>query len=88
MSVRLLYFSWVRERIGLDGEELSLADLTAHSTDVAGLIRLLSGRSPGHAAAFADPSRLRVAINQQYCGFDARVGDGDEVAFFPPVTGG
>ena len=82
--VRLLYFSWVRERIGCAGEEVELPG----AADVAGLIDALAGRSAGHAAAFADPARLRAAVNQQYCGFDHHIRDGDEIAFFPPVTGG
>ena len=56
--------------------------------DVAGLIAFLSARSPGHAAAFADPRQLRAAVNQDFATPDAPVGPGDEVAFFPPVTGG
>lgn len=84
MSVRLMYFSWVRERIGHGEEEVPLAG----AASVADLARSLAGRSAGHAAAFADSARLRVAVNQQYGGFDTEVRDGDEVAFFPPVTGG
>ena len=56
--------------------------------DVAGLIAFLATRSPGHAAAFADPRQLRAAVNQDFATPDAPVGPGDEVAFFPPVTGG
>ena len=56
--------------------------------DVAGLVRWLSTRSPGHAAAFADPAQVRAAVNQDFCGPDHPVAPGDEVAFFPPVTGG
>ena len=56
--------------------------------DVAGLIAFLAARSPGHAAAFADPRQLRAAVNQDFATPDAPVAPGDEVAFFPPVTGG
>ncbi len=56
--------------------------------DVAGLIAFLATRSPGHATAFADPRQLRAAVNQDFATPDAPVGPGDEVAFFPPVTGG
>jgi molybdopterin converting factor small subunit len=56
--------------------------------DVAGLIAWLAARSPGHAAAFADPRQLRAAVNQDFATPDAPVAPGDEVAFFPPVTGG
>ena len=56
--------------------------------DVAGLVAFLATRSPGHAAAFADPRQLRAAVNQDFATPDAPVGPGDEVAFFPPVTGG
>jgi molybdopterin synthase sulfur carrier subunit len=48
----------------------------------------IAPRSPGHAAAFADPRQLRAAVNQDFATPDAPVGPGDEVAFFPPVTGG
>lgn len=84
MSVRLIYFSWVRERIGQGQEEIQLQQ----PTSVADLVQQLAARSAGHAAAFTDCSRLRAALNQQYCGFDTLVHDGDELAFFPPVTGG
>jgi len=83
--MKLLYFAWVRARIGTGSEELSPPTSVA---DVAGLIAWLKGRSAGHAAALADPARLRVAVNQDYVGFDHPVRPGDEVAIFPPVTGG
>ena len=52
------------------------------------LIAWLAQRSPGHGEAFADPAIVRCAINQDYAKADARFSAGDEVAFFPPVTGG
>ena len=56
--------------------------------DVADLVRWLATRSPGHAAALADPARLRAAIDQRFVPLDAPLGDAREVALFPPVTGG
>lgn len=81
----LLYFAWVRERIGHDAEHVALPDSV---TTVAALLDWLPTRSPGHAAALADRDRIRVAVNQQFVGLDAAVGDRDEIALFPPVTGG
>ena len=81
--MRLLYFAWLRQKIGKSEETL---DLPPHS--IADLIAHLKTRGPGYAAAFADEARLRAAINQDYAAFDAMVAADDEVAFFPPVTGG
>lgn len=84
MRIRLVYFSWVRERIGRGEEEIALAG----PASVGELLPLLAGRSAGHAAAFADAGRIRAAVNQQHAGLDHMLADGDEVALFPPVTGG
>jgi molybdopterin synthase sulfur carrier subunit len=83
--MRLLYFAWVRQRIGLAEEEVSPP---ADVTDVAGLMAWLAARGPGHAAAFADPRQVRAAVNQDFVALGHPVTSGDEVAFFPPVTGG
>jgi molybdopterin converting factor subunit 1 len=83
--VTILYFAWLRAKAGLGEERLALPPGV---TDVAGLIAWLCERSPGHAAALADLGVVRVAVNQDYAGLDHPVADGDEVAFFPPVTGG
>ena len=61
---------------------------TAATPDIAALIAWLSARSSGHQEALADLRLVRVAVNQDYVGLDHPVTDGDEVAFFPPVTGG
>ena len=79
----LLYFAWVRQKIG-KSEEM----LVPPAADVAGLIAHLKGLGPNYADAFADLSRIRVAVNQRHAGLDAEIGPHDEVAFFPPVTGG
>lgn len=81
----ILYFAWVRERIGMNGERIAPPD---GIVDVAGLIAWLVTRSPGHAEALADVSRLRVAIDQQFAGLDAPIAGAVEIAIFPPVTGG
>jgi molybdopterin converting factor subunit 1 len=83
--VDILYFAWVRERIGVDREEVNPP---AEVTDVAGLIAWLAGRSPGHASALADPACLRAAVDQKVAGPDALIAGALEVALFPPVTGG
>jgi molybdopterin synthase sulfur carrier subunit len=83
--IELLYFAWVRERIGVDGEILPLP---ADVATVAALLDWLSARSPGHAAALADRSRIRVAVDQAFAAPETPVGAGSEVAIFPPVTGG
>jgi molybdopterin converting factor subunit 1 len=83
--LKVLYFAWVRQKVGMAEEDIAPPP---EVRDVAGLIAFLAARSPGHAAAFADPRQLRAAVNQDFATPDALVGPGDEVAFFPPVTGG
>lgn len=81
----MVYFAWVRERIGLAEEEVTPPDGV---TDVAALVTWLARRSDGHAAALVDPARLRAAIDQTFVPLDAPIGGAREVAIFPPVTGG
>ena len=57
-------------------------------TDVRGLIAHLRELGPEYAEAFGDESRIRVAVTQRHAGLDQAIGGGDEIAFFPPVTGG
>ncbi len=83
--MKLLYFAWLRTRIGLAEEELAKPP---EVTTVAELLAWLPGRSTGHAAALADPTVVRVAVNQEHAGPDQPIDDGDEIALFPPVTGG
>jgi molybdopterin synthase sulfur carrier subunit len=83
--MQLLYFASVRERIGVGEEHLALP---ADVTTVAALLDWLAARSPGHAAALADRSAIRVAVDQEFAAFDAPLGQPAEVAIFPPVTGG
>ncbi len=81
----LLYFAWVRERIGRGTEVL---EPPPEIRDVAGLLDWLRKRGPGYDAALADPSAVRVAVNQEHVPPGTPIGPGDEVAIFPPVTGG
>jgi len=83
--MELLYFAWVREAVGVGQERVDPPEAVYN---VADLIRWLAGQSPGHAAAFADPAKLRAAIDQRFASLDTPLGDAKEVALFPPVTGG
>jgi molybdopterin synthase sulfur carrier subunit len=83
--MELLYFAWVRERIGRPNERL---DVPAEVTNVSALLDWLATLSPGHAAALADRSAIRVAVDQDFVGFDAPITGAQEIAIFPPVTGG
>ncbi|MBL4690815.1 MAG: molybdopterin converting factor subunit 1 [Rhodospirillales bacterium] len=83
--MKLLYFAWLREKAGVFQEDVTPPDSVA---TVAELIEWQIGRGGGHGEAFADEAMVRVAVNQEYVGLDHPVAAGDEVAFFPPVTGG
>ncbi|MBY0338475.1 MAG: molybdopterin converting factor subunit 1 [Acetobacteraceae bacterium] len=83
--MRVLYFAWVREKVGRAEEELSLPSGVG---TISQLVDHLAGLTPGHAAAFANRATIRAAVNQDFATPDAAVTDRDEVAFFPPVTGG
>jgi molybdopterin synthase sulfur carrier subunit len=84
MTIRVLYFAGLRETFGSRGEEVSVVD----GIDTVGALR-------GYIAARGEPwqhllrsKNLRAAVNQTMADFETAIGDGDEVAFFPPVTGG
>ena len=79
----VLYFAWVRERIGMPKETVETSAAT-----VADLVEELRAREDRYAAAFADLSALRVALDQELSDFDAPLRGVREVAFFPPMTGG
>jgi molybdopterin synthase sulfur carrier subunit len=83
--MRILYFAWLRTKIGLAEECVELPEGVA---DVASLLRWLQGRGPGFAAALQDLSVVRVAVNQDYVKPSHQLSGDDEVALFPPVTGG
>ena len=81
--IDVLYFAWVRERIGLPKERVDTLAVT-----VADLVEELKSREERYEAAFADLRALRVAVEQELTGFDAPLAGAREVAFFPPMTGG
>lgn len=81
--MRVLYFAWLRERIGASRE-----DVSSDAPTVSALVEELRARSEGHALAFDDVAALRVALDQEAAEFDAPLAGVREVAFFPPVTGG
>ncbi|MBV8130987.1 MAG: molybdopterin converting factor subunit 1 [Alphaproteobacteria bacterium] len=83
--MKLLYFAWLRARVGCAEEEVALPPQVR---DVAGLLDWLRGRSDRHAEALRSLGLIRVAVNQDYVGPAHPVREGDEVALFPPVTGG
>jgi sulfur-carrier protein len=83
--VKLLYFAWLRTRIGCAEEEV---ELPTHVQTVEALLDWLRSRGGGHAEALRDLSVVRVAVNQDYVAGEHPVREGDEVAIFPPVTGG
>ncbi len=81
--MRVLYFAWLRERIGLPEEEVETGAAT-----VSDLVAELRAREERYALAFSDLRALRVAIDQELTDFDAALDGAKEVAFFPPMTGG
>ena len=83
--MKLLYFAWLRTKTGVAEEEVSPP---AEVTTVAGLLSWLRDRGPAYAEAFADLEALKVAVNQEYARPADPIGPDDEVAVFPPVTGG
>jgi molybdopterin synthase sulfur carrier subunit len=83
--VKLRYFAWVRERIGLTEEEI---ELPRNVASVADLLAWLKQRGPEYEHALAEPSVIRVALDRVHAGRDAPLASVSEVALFPPMTGG
>ena len=81
--MQVLYFAWVRERIGLPRENIDTQAATVHD-----LVAELCTRNERYAAAFADTSALRVAVDQELVEFSTPIAGAREIAFFPPMTGG
>jgi molybdopterin synthase sulfur carrier subunit len=83
--MRVLYFAWLREKIGL-GEEVPA--LPRNVATPRQLMAWLRQRGGVYAAAFANEALIRCAVDQEFCSLDAPFGAANEIAFFPPVTGG
>ncbi len=83
--MQLRYFGWVRSRIGISKEEISLP---THIDTVALLIDFLQTRGSGYLQAFEDIGTIRAAVNQEIVPHETKISEGDEVALFPPMTGG
>lgn len=84
-QLEILYFAWVREATGRDGERIDHPGPEARIIDV---IEQLRQHSEGHARAFAEPDRIRAALDQTFAPLDTLLGQARELALFPPVTGG
>jgi sulfur-carrier protein len=85
VRVKLLFFAGLREQLGTSGEEI---ELPAGVTTLAGLREHLKARGGNYERVFAGKALVRMAVNQEMAQPTAAVKAGDEVAFFPPVTGG
>ena len=85
MSIKFLYFAWVREQTGISEENIVLPQ---DVTTVADLIQWQRARGPEFATAFQQDDVIRVAIDQTHASHDAALAGAREIAFFPPVTGG
>ena len=83
--MKLLYFAWIRTNLGVSEESV---DVPSEINDVRALLDWLINRDESYKAVFSDLSLIRVAVNQEYVDLDNVITKGDEIAFFPPVTGG
>jgi sulfur-carrier protein len=85
LTVKIVYFAWVRERVGKAEETL---DPPGEVATVADLVRWLGGRGEEYAHAFADPKVVRAAIDHRHVKAETPIAGAREIAFFPPMTGG
>ncbi|MDQ0316753.1 molybdopterin converting factor subunit 1 [Amorphus orientalis] len=83
--MRVVYFAWVRERVGVEEEDV---DLPADVATAGDLVDWLRTRSPNHAFALEEPRAIRVAVDRVHAQPDAPLAGAREVALFPPMTGG
>ncbi|CAO3355592.1 molybdopterin converting factor subunit 1 [Azospirillum melinis] len=83
--MKILYFAWLRSKIGVPTETV---ELPAEVTTAGDLVEWLKTRSSRHAEALANSKVVKVAVNQEHVPYDHPISPTDEVALFPPVTGG
>ncbi|WP_339779018.1 molybdopterin converting factor subunit 1 [uncultured Thalassospira sp.] len=83
--MKIVYFAWVKDRIGIAEETL---DLPVDIRTVADFLAWLPTRGANYANALQDPALIRVALDQEFAQPDAVIGETQEIAVFPPVTGG
>jgi molybdopterin synthase sulfur carrier subunit len=83
--MKILYFAWLRSKVGVPTETV---ELPAEVTTAGALVEWLKTRSPRHAEALANSKVVKVAVNQEHVPYDHPISATDEVALFPPVTGG
>lgn len=83
--MKVLYFAWLRQKLGRSEEAV---DPPAGVATVTDLLDWLQARSPAHADALANRAVLRVAVNQEFARPDQPIAASDEIALFPPMTGG
>lgn len=84
-SINIVYFAWVRERLGIDQEQVPLDD---EIKSIADVLAMLAERDSRYADIFADSEKLRFALDQDYGLSTSLIGSAKELAIFPPVTGG
>ncbi len=84
-SINIIYFAWVRERLGIDQEQVSLGD---EIETIADVLSMLGEREAAYADILADVEKLRFALDQDYGLSTSLIGSAKELAIFPPVTGG
>ena len=83
--MKIMYFAWLKEHTGCSFEDMTLPEGV---DTVGGLIPHIAQKSLGHTTALANLDTVRVAVNRVYANLKTPIADGDEIAFFPPVTGG
>ena len=83
--MHIKYFSWVKDQIGIESENLSINEKIDSVTD---LITYLKNKNEKYNKAFEDLSVIRCAVNMEVVNLDNKINDNDEIAFFPPMTGG
>lgn len=85
MTTTVLYFAWIKEKIGIGEEHI---EFPSHAKTVADAIAVLREKSEAHDEALQDATRIRVALDQTHVSFDSPIQGAAEIALFPPVTGG